>query len=88
MVEISTINIVVTRNSENYLVSPLVDINFLRKSCPLLINFHFVTVSLENICYQCQINVIMKLIHSKQSPPVIGHALNIMQIKSIGIQYG
>ena len=49
VVEISTINIVVTRNSKNCLVSLFVDIDFFWKSCPLLINFQFKMVSLEKI---------------------------------------
>lgn len=47
MVKIRTLNVIVSRNSENFDVLRLIDIDVFRERGPFFLNCHFVMVSLE-----------------------------------------
>ena len=62
MVKISTLNVVVSRNSENLNVFRFIDIDLLCERCSLLYNVHFITIYLES--NRKQMNPTLKLIIS------------------------
>ena len=62
MVKISTLDVVVSRNSENLNAFRFIHIDLLCKRCSLLYNVHFITIDLES--NRKQMNPTLKLIIS------------------------